>query len=450
MTKPRSKVSASQARPDHRTVRLGVIGLGTVGTGTVKVLLEHQREVERRLGCRLELRYICSRTIHKRDLSWIKRPVPITNDWKQVVHDPEVDIVVELVGELKTAHSIAKAALTTGKHLVTANKQLVAEYGKELVERSRASGAALGIEACVAGGTPILHAIREGLAGEHFKAVYGILNGTTNYILTEMERRGVTFAAALAEAQEKGYAEPDPTFDVEGFDARYKIAILAMICFGQPVRVAEIPAQGITRIDQVDFAYAHRLQHTIRLIAGARRGRAGGLEIFVRPMMIPQGAQLAAVQGAVNGILLVGSKGGNTLLTGRGAGGEPTGVAVLSDVVEIARDIMAGGHSTSPLGYATWHPAKIASGGENVLAAYLRLVVRDRPGILARVCRILARHRINIDSVLQEPAHSKRRLPFVMTLEPTRERLVARAVREIARLPFLAEPPLLLPFAELP
>ncbi len=449
--KPRIRFSTGDAfrRPSDRTIRIGVIGLGTVGTGTVKVLLDHQREIDRRLGCKLELKTICSRKIHKKDVSWLGCPVETTRDWRQVVHDPEVDIVVELVGNLATARAIAYAALKARKHLVTANKQLVAEYGVDLVERSRALGVNLGIEACVAGGMPILHAIREGLAGEHFAAVYGILNGTTNYILTEMELRGCSFAEALAEAQQQGFAEPDPTFDVQGFDARYKIAILAMICFGQPVSVSRIPVEGIARIDQVDFAYAHRLNRTIRLIAAARRRSGGRLEIFVRPMMIPAGSQLAGVLGATNGVLLVGNKGGNTTITGRGAGGEPTGVAVLSDVVEIARDIMAGGGSTTPLGYSTWQPTKIASSEENVVAAYLRLVVRDRPGILARVCAILARHRINIDSVLQEPALPKMHLPFVMTLEPTREKLLARAISEIARLPFLARPPLMLPFAEL-
>lgn len=434
----------------NRPVRIGIIGFGTVGKGTVKVLLEHEREIERRLGCKLELKTVCSRNIHKKDLSWLKRPVKRTRDWRQVVSDPEVDIVVELVGGLTTARSIALKALEAGKHLVTANKQLVAEHGVELVERSRAAGTSLGIEACVAGGTPILHAIREGLAGEHFTAVYGILNGTTNYILTEMERRGCTFVEALAEAQEKGYAEPDPTFDVAGYDARYKIAILAMICFGQAVGVDDIPVEGITRIDQVDFAYAHRLRHTIRLIAAARRRRDGRLTIVVRPVMLPQTAQLAGVLGATNGILLVGNKGGNTTITGRGAGGESTGVAVLSDVVEIARSIAAGGGTTTPLGYATWRAARLAPPDADTIASYLRLVVRDRPGILARVCGVLARHRINIDSVLQEPALPKQHLPFVMTLEPAREKRVTRAVAEIARLPFLAMPPLVLPFAELP
>ncbi len=448
--KPARFTTAMVASPSaRRTVRVGVIGVGTVGTGTIKVLLEHQREVERRLGGKLELKTICSRAIRKKDLSWLGRPVGITTDWNQVVRDPDVDIVVELVGETRTARAIVLAALDRQKHVVTANKQLVAEHGVELVERSRSAGVNLGIEACVAGGTPILHAIREGLAGEHFTAVCGILNGTTNFILTEMERRGCSFAEALAEAQQKGYAEPDPTMDVEGHDARYKIAILAMLCFGQPVCVENIPTEGITHIDQVDFAYAHRLDHTIRLIAAARRRSRGHLELFVRPMMIPRHSQLAGVLGAANGVLLVGNKGGNTTITGRGAGGEPTGVAVLSDVVQIARAIVAGRGSTTPLGYISWHPAKIVSPKENVVATYLRLVVRDRPGILARVCGILAKHRINIDSVLQEPAHSKSSLPFVMTLEATREKHVARAVSEIAHLRFLAQPPLVMPFADL-
>jgi homoserine dehydrogenase len=448
-----SKIESTASRAATRRgqcIGLGIIGIGTVGTGTLQVLHEHQAEIQRRLGCKLELRIICSRGIHKKDLSWLGQPVRITSDWKQVVHDPGVHIVVELVGVLETARAIAFAALDAGKHLVTANKQLVAEQGVELVQRSRAAGVNLGIEACVAGGTPVLHAIRDGLAGEHFAAVYGILNGTTNYILTEMERRGCSFGETLAEAQQKGYAEPDPTFDVEGFDARYKIAILAMMCFGQAVKVKDIPAEGITRIDPVDFAYAQRLNHTLRLIAGARRREGGRLEVFVRPMMIPCASALAKVLGSTNAVLLIGNKGGNTTITGRGAGGEPTGVAVLSDVVQIARAIHRGGGGATPFGYEDWRPGKIASSADNVVASYLRLVVRDRPGILARVCALLARRRINIDSVLQQPGMPKDHLPFVMTLEPTHEKEVTRAVRDIARLPFLAQPPLMLPFAELP
>ena len=440
----------SAERRPRKTAGFAVIGLGTVGMGTVRVLAEHQREIERRLGCKLELRTLCSLSIRKTDVSWLGRRVKITEDWREVIRDPEVDIVVELVGVLPVARAIAIAAIDSGKHFVTANKQLVAEYGVKLAEHAREAGVQLGIEACVAGGTPILHAIREGLSGEHFASVHGILNGTTNYILTEMEGRGCSFAEALAEAQQKGYAEPDPTFDVQGYDSRYKIAILAMLCFGQAVRVNEIAAEGITAIDQVDFAYARRLNHTIRLIASARRRPHGRLEIFVRPMMIPVNSQLANVHGSINGILLVGDKGGNTTVTGRGAGGEPTGVAVLSDVVQIARSFATGAVGSTPLGYETWHPSKIAPPEDSVISSYLRLVVRDRPGVLARVCAVLARHRINIDSVLQEPAMPKKHLPFVMTLEPTREKNVARAVAEIARLPFMARPPLMMPFAELP
>jgi homoserine dehydrogenase len=450
MTDKRKALKPPRKAGAIHPVGLGIIGVGTVGTGTIKVLQEHRLEIERRLGCRLQLKMICSRSIYKKDLSWLKGKVALATDWKEVVHNPEVDVVVELVGKLPTARAIAFAAVNAGKHLVTANKQLVAEYGIELVGRSLQRGVKLGIEACVAGGTPILHAIRSGLAGESFAAVFGILNGTTNYILTEMEQRGISFFEALAGAQKLGYAEPDPTFDVEGFDARYKIAILTMVCFGQAAPVEEIPVEGITRIEQVDFAYAHRLNRTIRLIAAARKQRGNNLDITVRPMMIPQSSQLANVWGSTNGILLLGNKGGTTTLTGRGAGGEPTGVAVLSDVVEIARVIAAGGAGSTPLGYSEWHSRKIGPPSRDHVSSYLRLVVRDRPGILARVCATLGRHRINIDSVLQEPAMPKEHLPFVMTLEPTAQNRVRAAVREIARLPFLVQPPLLLPFVDLP
>ena len=448
MTKKPQSAPPARLRPAPPAIGLGVIGLGTVGSSTVKVLTEHRQELNRRLGCRIELRSICSRSLDPQRFSWLPARVKMVRDWRQVTADPEIDVIVELVGNLETAHAISLAAIAAGKHLVTANKQLVSEYGRELVERSQAARAALGIEACVAGGTPVLHAVREGLAGERFTAVMGILNGTTNYILTEMEDRGCGFADALAEAQQRGYAEPDPGADVDGYDSRCKIAILSMLCFGSALPAAEIPTEGIRRIEQVDFAYAHRFEHTIRLIASARRLKDGRLQAFVSPMMIPRSAPLAAPRGSVNTVLLAGSKGGDTLISGRGAGGEPTAVAVISDVVEISRGILAGGAGLTPLGYTDWHPVRLAPLAESVTPFYLRLVVRDRPGILARVSGILGRHRINIDSVLQEPHQPKQRMPFAMTLEPARQGHVARAVREIARLTFLAEPPLMMPFLE--
>ena len=445
--KTRSQVPIPRVTANSRTIGIGLVGLGTVGTGTLKVLREHEGEIQRRLGCRLELKAVCD--VRPKNTAWLGPEVRVTKDWRRVVGDPEVDIVIELIGGVSVAREVAFGAIRAGKHLVTANKHLMAEYGLELAEQARSARVRLGIEACVMGGTPLLHAVREGLSGEHFSAIFGILNGTTNYILTEMERRGCGFPEALAEAQEKGYAEHDPTFDLEGLDARYKITILAMMCFGRAVPVKKIPVEGITRIDRVDFTYAHRLNQTIRLIACARR-RAAQLEIFVRPMMIPRASLLANVLGSLNGVLLVGNKGGNITMTGRGAGGEPTGVAVLSDVVGIARAMTSGSGGASPLGYTHWHRARLVAPGSSVVASYLRLVVRDRPGILARVCGILARHRINIDSVLQEPAMEKKHLPFVMTLEPTREIQVLHAVSEIKRLRFLAAPPLLIPFADLP
>ncbi len=448
--KTSKKRSTRPAPSSGRTVRVGVIGLGTVGTGTVGVLLAHQREIERRLGGRLRLKVVCSRTIHKRNLSWMGRKVEITSDWRQVVRDPDIDVVVELVGQPQTALSIARETLKNGKHLVTANKFLVAEHGVELFRLSRQKDVSLGIEACVAGGTPVLHAIRDGLAGEEFLAAHGILNGTTNYILTEMERRGCPYSEALGEAQQKGYAEPDPAFDVEGYDARYKIAILSMICFGALVKVDDIPVQGITRIEPVDFAYAARLGRTIRLMAGATRRPGGKLEISTGPLMVPRESVLANVTGSNMGLVLLGGKGGTTLYSGEGAGGDPTGVAVISDVVGIARLILAGASSKVFLGYESWHPFKVVSPEERNRRAYLRFIVRDRPGILAEAAGILARHKINIDSVLQEPGMPRKRMVFVMTLEPTPGKQLRKAVQQIRKLPPLVTPPLVIPFADLP
>ena len=448
--KTSKKRAARPAPSSGRTVKVGVIGLGTVGTGTVAVLLAHQREIERRLGGRLRLKVICSRTIHKRNLSWMGRKVEITSDWRQVVRDPDIDVVVELVGQPQTALSIARETLKNGKHLVTANKFLVAEHGVELFRLSRQRDVSLGIEACVAGGTPVLHAIRDGLAGEEFLAAHGILNGTTNYILTEMERRGCRYSEALGEAQQKGYAEPDPAFDVEGYDARYKISILSMICFGALVKVDDITVQGITRIEPVDFAYAARLGRTIRLMAGATRRPGGKLEISTGPLMVPRDSVLANVTGANMGLILVGSKGGTTLYSGQGAGGDPTGVAVISDVVGIARLILAGASSKVFLGYQSWKPFKVVSPEEGDVHAYLRFVVHDRPGILAQAAGILARYKINIDSVLQEPGTPRRRMVFVMTLEPTPGKQLRKAIKQIRKLPFLVSPPLVIPFSDLP
>ena len=442
------KITTRSSDINGCTVKIGIIGLGTVGTGTVGVLLSHQKEIERRLGGRLKLKTICSRTIHKRDLSWMGQKVETTSDWKQVVNDPDIDVVVELVGKPRTSLSIARKTLKNGKHLVTANKFLVAEHGVELFRLSQQKDVSLGIEACVAGGTPVLHAIREGLAGEEFLAIHGILNGTTNYILTEMERRGCSYLEALSEAQQNGYAEPNPTFDVEGYDARYKIAILSMICFGSLVKVNDIPVQGITRIEPVDFAYAARLGRTIRLMAGAIRKPSRKLEISTGPLMVSQDSILANVSGSNMGLVLVGEKGGTTLYSGEGAGGDPTGVAVISDVVGIARLILAGASSKVFLGYKSWHPFKVVNPEERSRKAYVRFIVRDRPGILADAAGILARHKINIDSVLQEPGMPRKRTVFVMTLEPTPGKRLRKAVQQIQKLPSLATPPLVIPFAD--
>lgn len=432
-------------------VRVGIVGFGTVGQGTAHALLEHREEISARAGFEIGIAAVCSRSIHGRDTSWLPAGVLRTADWREVVASPQVDIVAELVGGTTVAREIVTAALEAGKPVVTANKNLIAEAGAELEALARARGVGLEFEAAVAGGIPVLAAVREGLAGERIEALFGILNGTANFILTTMEKTGRDLADALQEAQARGYAEADPTADVEGYDARYKLAILARMAFGVPVEVAGIACRGITRISSLDFRYANRLGSTIRLIGAARRQPAPGgwtLDLSVRPLLIPQEHMLAKVDGAYNAVWVEGRRGGDTLYYGRGAGGDATGIAVVADLIRAARDLRSGARlRVPPLGYhAVECGVRSAEGGlENsgrVGRHYLRFVVEDRPGIIAALATILARHNINIDAVIQERGWDKHHLPFVITLEPAPDTSVQAALGEMQALDFLRELPL--------
>ncbi len=437
-------------------VRVGIIGFGTVGQGTAHALLEHREEICARAGFEISIVAVCSRGIQTRDTSWLPSAVLRTADWREVVRSPEVDIVAELVGGTTVAREIVIAALNAGKPVVTANKNLIAEAGAELEALARERGVGLEFEAAVAGGIPVLAAVREGLAGERIEALFGILNGTCNFILTTMEKTGRELAEVLNEAQVCGYAEADPAADVEGHDARYKLAILAHLAFGAPVPVASIACRGITRITPLDFRYANRLGSTIRLIGWARRraksSAAGAapdgatLELAVQPLLIPQNHVLAKVDGAYNAVWVEGRRGGDTLYYGRGAGGDATGIAVVADLIRAARDLRSGARlRVPPLGYANGG-LRVANGGvsnaDRVTRHYLRFVVDDRPGIIAALATILARHGINIDAVIQERGWDKHKLPFVITLEPAREASVQAALKEMQALEFLREPPL--------
>jgi homoserine dehydrogenase len=352
-----------------------------------------------------------------------------------------------LVGGTTVAAEIITTALSLKKSVVTANKELMAVRGAELWGLAIASGANLAMEASVAGGIPIHAVLREGISGDRVVALYGILNGTSNYILTEMERRGATLEAVLADAQRLGYAEADPSADVDGLDARSKLAILAALAFGEHITPSDIFTEGIRRISPVDFQYACRLAHTIRLIAAARQ-TAEGLLLSVRPALIPNATILAGVRGAYNAIWVKGFYGEDTFYYGRGAGSRPTGVAVVSDLMRVAREILRGSpERVSPFAHERLGEYRPLPVTEQKQAYYLRFRVADRPGIIAALAGILARKHISLEAVLQLPCETKHDLPFVITIEPASEQAVREALQEMSPLSFLLEPPLAMPMA---
>lgn len=424
-----------------RDVNVGMVGLGTVGGSTLRILDENAAELERKLGFRLHVRAAASLEIEARSE---KDGRLLTRTWQEVVEHPEVDIVVELVGGTSIAQQVIRGALERGRSVVSANKELLGLQGAELAELAAAHNASLTFEASVGGGIPILNALREGISGDRIEALYGILNGTSNFILTEMEKTGAPLAAILAEAQRLGYAEANPTADVEGFDARSKLAILTAFCFGVRVPTDAIFRQGITRLLPIDFSYAHRLGCTIRLV-GAAQAHAGGLALYVRPILIPQTAILSKVLGSYNAVWVKGVYGEDTFYYGRGAG-KPTGVAVVSDIMRAARDLQHGSTLRAPA-FGFWKLEQVSQAGIEPLRRpyYLRFVIKDRVGVVARLTTILAEEQFNIDHVLQEPCADKENLPFIITVEPASEASLARAMEKMQALDFLCEPPLALP-----
>ena len=426
-------------------VKLGIIGLGNVGSGTLTILAENGVQIAEKLGFPLRVTAICAREFSNKKIPEALQGAMQTTDWRAVVNHPDVDIVAELVGGTTVAREIVETALGNGKSVVTANKELMALCGPELWDQAILKGVNLAMEASVAGGIPIHTVLREGISGDRIVALLGILNGTSNYILTEVEKSGAAFDDVLAEAQRLGYAEADPTADVDGFDARSKLAILSALAFGQKIQATDIFTQGIRRITPIDFQYAHTLKHTIRLVCAARQ-TAEGLILSVRPALIPQSTILAGVQGAYNAIWVRGKYGQDTFYYGRGAGPEPTGVAVVSDLMRVAREIRSGSpERVSPFAHeqlAAFRPVSVLV---QKRAYYLRFRVHDRPGIIAALAGILAEKNISLDAVLQLPGDNKTSLPFVITVEPSTEKAVQDAVEAMNRLDFMAEPALALP-----
>jgi homoserine dehydrogenase len=426
-------------------VRVGIVGLGHVGSGTLAILAGNREAIERKLGFPLRVTAVCSRSVHTKTLPEAFAGVLRTADWREVVRHPEVDVVAELVGGTTVARQIIEAAIAHGKSVVTANKELIALEGAELWDRAIGAGINLAMEASVAGGIPIHAVLREGISGDQVMSLWGILNGTSNYILTEMEQRGAPFDSVLREAQGLGYAEADPSADVDGYDARSKLAILAALAFGERIRPGDIYVEGIRRISPMDFQYARKLGHRIRLLCAAHR-RDDGFLLSVRPTLVPVGSMLASVMGAYNAVMVKGRYGADTLYYGRGAGPHPTGVAVVSDLMRVAREIRAGSpERVSPFAHERLGQHQPLPVTVQKRAFYLRFRVQDRPGIIAALAGILAEKRVSLDAVLQEPCDTKDDLPFVITVEPTQEGALREAVDRMAGLEFMVEPPLALP-----
>jgi homoserine dehydrogenase len=428
-----------------RQVNIGIVGLGNVGSGTMSILAENADQIALKLGFRLNVAAVCSRSVDRKEIPEGLGAVLKTSDWREVVEHPDVHIVAELVGGAAVAREIIEAAIDHRKSVVTANKELMAACGSEIWDRAIKAGINLAMEASVCGGIPIHAVLREGISGDRVTALYGILNGTSNYILTEMEKRGDSLPAVLAEAQAMGYAEADPSADIDGFDARSKLAILSALAFGEKITPQDIFVEGIRRISPMDFQYAHQLKHTIRLVCAARQTREG-LILSVRPALIPLTTILAGVQGAYNAVWVKGLYGDDTFYYGRGAGSRPTGVAVVSDLMRVAREIRSGSpERVSPFAHERLGEYKPVPVTVQKRAYYLRFRVDDRPGILAALAGILAGKHISLEAVLQEPCETKHDLPFVITVEPTSEQAIRDAVSEMSHLDFLQEAPLALP-----
>ncbi len=424
-------------KPDP-VVRVGLLGLGTVGSGVVKILDAHRAELEERAVCRLVLHRVADQDLTRPRQGLDLRSLPLVADAARVLEDPEIQIVIELVGGLEPARSFILRAIQSGKHVVTANKALLAHHGAELFEEARRRGVMFGFEAAVAGGIPLIRSIKEGLAANRILSVHGIVNGTSNYILTKMTEEGRDFAEVLKEAQAMGYAEADPTLDVEGLDSAHKLQILALLAFRTSVDLKDIYTEGITGVTRQDIAYAVELGYRIKLLAIAKATN-GRLEIRVHPTMIPAASPLAAVSGVFNAVFITGDAVGDLMFYGRGAGQMPTASAVWSDVLEIARSLAQGASAHSvELPSIAASPLPREPMEEIRCAYYLRVMALDRPGVLSQVAGILGQHNISIASVLQKGRAAAEAVPVVMMTHEAREADMRVALQAIDRLAVVA------------
>jgi homoserine dehydrogenase len=417
-------------------VRIGLLGLGTVGGGTLDLLARNGDEIARRAGRPLRVTHASVRNPERARA--LPADVAVHTDPFEVVRQPDVDIVAELIGGIEPARALVLAAIAAGKHVVTANKALIAHHGNEIFDAARRAGVAVGFEAAVAGGIPIIKTLREGLAGNRIAGIAGIINGTCNYILTQMRDGGLDFATALADAQRLGYAEADPSFDIDGVDAAHKLAILAAIAFGMPLCFGEVHVEGIRDLSAVDVDYAGQLGYRLKLLGIARRGETG-VELRVHPTLLPQRHLLAQVDGVINAVLVDSDALGQSLYYGAGAGAGPTASAVVADLVDIARALTIDPEHRVP--YLAFHHDRLQALPIQPIDAvetafYLRLTALDRPGVLADVTRILADQQISIEAILQkEPAPGASHVAVILLTHKVRERALRDAIARIEALP---------------
>ena len=427
-----------------KPLQVGLLGMGTVGMGTWKVLRRNEEEIARRAGRPIRITWIAERALDAaREATRGVTDVNLTNDAEVVLAHPDIDIVVELIGGIEPAKTFVLKAIANGKHVVTANKALLARHGTEIFAAAHAKGVMVAFEGAVAGGIPIIKALREGLTANRLEWIAGIINGTSNFILSEMRARGAPFAEVLKEAQSRGYAEADPTFDIEGIDAAHKLTIMASIAFGVPMQFEKCYTEGISKLTREDIRYAEELGYRIKLLGITRRTPAG-IELRVHPTLIPARRLIANVEGVMNAVLVKGDAVGATLYYGAGAGAEPTASAVIADLVDVTRMHTADPEHRVP--HLAFQPDQLSDTpflpmAEVETGYYLRMRVDDKPGVLADITRILADRDISIDAMIQkEPSEGEAQTDIILLTHRTREKNVVAALGAIESLPTVAGP----------
>jgi homoserine dehydrogenase len=421
-----------------KSLKVGLLGIGTVGGGTYAVLTRNQEEISRRAGCKIEIVKVADRNLELAK-KLTNGQIEVTDDVMSVVTDPNVDVVVELIGGYTLAKDAMLKAIEHGKHVVTANKALIATHGNEIFAAAKAKGVIVAFEAAVAGGIPIIKALREGLVANKIEWIAGIINGTTNFILTEMRDKGLAFADVLGEAQRLGYAEADPTFDVEGIDAAHKLMIMSAIGFGIRMQFDKVYTEGITKLESKDIRYAEELGYRVKLL-GMTKHSVNGIEIRVHPTLIPEKRLIANVNGAMNAVVVKGDAVGPTLYYGAGAGSEPTASSVIADLVDVAR--MQNTSIQDRVPYLAYHDISATENtpilpiSEISTAYYLRMRASDKPGVLAEVTKILGDRQISIDAMMQkEPQDGETEADIVILTHITVEKNMNAAIKAIEALP---------------